>query len=104
MTVNRSISRVQERSQDLAGDGGQELFFTDLEICMSQSNAFGLEGSGGMLPRAKFLKWCNLVRYGIYLDQIVSLNFFKIFIYLCTNFKNYHFLYKKYFRYTLAIG
>ena len=61
--------------------GGQEIFFSDLEICMSL-----LGGFGGMPPREIFLKWCNLVRFGVYLDQILSLK----------NFKNYHFLYKKF--------
>ena len=43
-----------------------------------------LEGFGGMPPREIFFKWCNLVRFGVYFDQILSLK----------NFKNYHFLYK----------
>ena len=71
--------------------GGQEFFFSDLEICMSQSDILRmampcalLGGFGGMLPRENFLKLCNLVRFGVYFDQILSLN----------NLKNYHFLYK----------
>ena len=28
---------IQGRPQDLAGGGGQEFFFSDLEICMSRS-------------------------------------------------------------------
>ena len=64
--------------------GGQEFFFSDLEICMSRSALLG--GFGGMLPRENFLKWCNLVRFGVYFDHILSLK----------NFKNYHFLYKKF--------
>ena len=43
-----------------------------------------LGGFGGMPPRENFLKWCNLVRFGVYFDQILSLK----------NFNNYHFLYK----------
>ena len=43
-------------------------------------------GFGGMLPREIFFKWCNFVRFGVYLDQILSLKYFK----------NYHFLYKKF--------
>ena len=39
-------------------------------------------GFGGMLPREKKFQWCNLVRFGVYLDQILSLE----------NFKNYYFL------------
>ena len=39
-------------------------------------------GFGGMPPpREIFLKWCNLMRSGVYLDQTLSL-------------KNFHFLYK----------
>ena len=44
-----------------------------------------LGGFGGMLHRKFFFKWCNLVRFGVYLDQILSLQ----------NFKSYYFLYKK---------
>ena len=32
-----------------------------------------LGGLGGMFPRENFLKWCNLVRFGVYFDQILSL-------------------------------
>ena len=32
-----------------------------------------VRGFGGMLPRENFLKWCNLVRFGVYFDQILSL-------------------------------
>ena len=73
--------------------GGQEFFFPDLEICMSRSDMLRmakpcalLGGFGGMPPREFFLEWCNLVRFGVYFDQILSLK----------NFKNYHFLYKKF--------
>ena len=66
----------QGRLQDLARGGGQE-FFSDLEICMSLR---------GHAPPRNFFKWCNLVRFGVYFDQILSLK----------NFKNYHFLYKNF--------
>ena len=72
--------------------GGQEFVFSNLEICMSRSDMLRmakpcalLGGFGGMLPRENFLKRCNLVRFRVYFDQILSLFFFK----------NYHFLYKK---------
>ena len=46
-----------------------------------------LGGFGGMPPPPQFfLKWCNLVRFGEYFDQILSLK----------NFKNYHFVYKNF--------
>ena len=76
----------QGRPQDLGGGGGQEYFFSDLEICMSRTKPCALLGGfGGMLPRENFFKRCNLVRFRVYFDQILSLFFFK----------NYHFLYKK---------
>ena len=40
-------------------------------------------GFGGMPPRENFFKWCNLVRFGVYFDQILSLK----------NFNNSHLLY-----------
>ena len=40
-----------------------------------------LGGFEGMPPRENCFKWCNLVRFGVYLDQILSLK----------NFKNYYF-------------
>ena len=62
------------------GGGGQEFFFSDFEICMSQSDMLRMAkpyaligGFGGMLPREIFFKWCNLVRFGVYFDQILSL-------------------------------
>ena len=36
------------------------------------------------MPHEIFFKWCNLVRFGVYLDQILSLK----------KFKNYHFYIK----------
>ena len=75
------------------GRGGAIIFFLDLGICMSRSGMLRmakpcalLGGFGGMLPREIFFKWCNLVRFGVYFDQILSLK----------NFKNYHFLYKNF--------
>ena len=73
-----------------------------------------LGGLGGMLPREKKFNWCNLVRFGVYLGQILSLKNFKNYYFLYKNlinytfffnknFKSYYFLYKnKYIRYTLA--
>ena len=58
----------QGRPQDLRG-GGQEIFFSELEICMWRSDmlrmakAYALLGGSGVcpLPRENFLKWCVLV-------------------------------------------
>ena len=73
-----------------------------------------LGGFGGMLLRENFLKWCNLVRFSVYLDLILSLKIFINCHFLYKNFKNYHFLFKLkkytifyvkniYFRYTLPM-
>ena len=82
---------TQGRLQDLVG-GGPRFFFSDLGICMSRSDMLRmakpcalLGGFGGMLSRENFLNRCNLVRFRVYFDQILSLFFFT----------NYHFLYKK---------
>ena len=71
------------------GRGGPRFFFSDLGICMS------LGGFGGMLPRENFLKRCNLVRFRVYFDQILSLFFSKNAIFYIKN---------KYFRYTFVMG
>ena len=82
--------------------GGQEIFFSDLENCMSRSDMLRmakpcalLGGFGGMASREKFLKWCNLVRFGVYFDQILSLKNFKNCHFLYKNIKNCNFLYKR---------
>ena len=54
-----------------------------------------LGGFGGMLPREIFFKWCNLVRFGVYFDQILSLNFFLNYHFLYKKFRNCNFLYKR---------
>ena len=50
---------------------------------------------GGMLPRENFLKWCNLVRFGVYFDQILSLKNLNNYHFLYKNFKNCNFLCKR---------
>ena len=65
--------------------GGAKNFFFRLGTLHVAKPCALLGGFGGMLPRENFLKRCNLVRFRVYFDQILSLFFFK----------NYHFLYKK---------
>ena len=91
----------QGRPHDWAG-GGPRFFFSYLEICMSRSDMLRmakpcalLEGFGGMPPREFFLKWCNLVRFGVYFDQILTLQNFKNYDFLYKKFKNCNFLYKR---------
>ena len=62
----------------------RSIIYNSLVLRMAKPCAL-LEGFGGMHPRENFLKRCNLVRFRVYFDQILSLFFFK----------NYHFLYKK---------
>ena len=95
------LMNKQGRPQDLGG-GGQEFFFSDLGICMSRSDMLRmakpcalLGGFGGMPPREIFLKRCNLVRFRVYFDQILSLFFSKNAIFYIKN---------KYFRYTFVMG
>ena len=67
------------RGVDRIWQGGQDFF-------VRFGSLHGLcEGGSGACPPPpeNFVKWCNLVRFGVYLDQILSLK----------NLKNYHFLY-----------
>ena len=66
---------MQRRLQDLAGGGAKNMFFRfgNLHVAM---------GFWGMLPRENFLKLCNLVRFGVYLDQILSLKCFQNYIHV----------------------
>ena len=91
---SRGVPRIWE-------GGGQEIFFSDLGICMSRSDMLRmakpcalLGGFGGMFPRENFLKRCNLVRFRVYFDQILSLFFSKNAIFYIKN---------KYFRYTFVM-
>ena len=67
--------------------GGPRIFFSDFEICMSRSDMLRMTKPCALLGGfgEKFLKWCNLVRFGVYFDQILSLK----------KSKNYHFFYIK---------
>ena len=86
---------VHGRPQDLGG-GGQEFFFQIWEFACREGKPCALLGGfGGMLPRENFLKRCNLVRFRVYFDQILSLFFSKNAIFYIKN---------KYFRYTFVMG
>ena len=54
-----------------------------------------LGGVRGHAPQEFFLKWCNLVCFGVYFDQILSLKNFNNYHFLYKNFKNCNFLYKR---------
>ena len=81
----------QGHTQDLAGRG-QNYFFQIWKFACRKAL---LEGFRGMPSRVNFLKWCNFVRFGVYLDQILYLKNFKNHHFMYKFFKNYHFLYKK---------
>ena len=72
--------------------GAKKSFFQIWEFACRMSL---LGGFGGMLPRENFLKRCNLVRFRVYFDQILSLFFSKNAIFYIKN---------KYFRYTFVMG
>ena len=79
-------SAIQGRPQDLAG-GPRNFFFRFGKLHVAKRHAAHGEamrfarGVRGHAPPRNFLKWCNLVRFGVYFDQILSLK----------NFKNCHF-------------
>ena len=79
---------TQGRSQDL-GEGGAKNFFCrfgNLHVAKRHvAIRFAKGVRGNALFRENFLKWCNLVRFGVYFDPILSLQFFQ----------KYHFFYKK---------
>ena len=61
-------SMPQGRPQDLGG-GGQEFFFRfgNLHVA-KQHAAHGKAMRFAKGVRENFYKWCNLVRFGVYLD------------------------------------
>ena len=81
--------------------GGQEIFFRFGNLHVAKRHAAHGEamriarGVRGHAPRENFLKRCNLVRFRVYFDQILSLFFSKNAIFYIKN---------KYFRYTFVMG
>ena len=67
-------------------EGGQEFFFQIWKFACRFAMRFARGVRGHAPPLEIFFKWCNLVRFGVYFDQILSLK----------NIQNYHFLYKKF--------
>ena len=66
------------------GRGGPRIFFVrfgNLDVAMrhaahGEAMSFA-RGVRGHAPREIFLKWCNLVRFGVYFDQIFVLKKFQ---------------------------
>ena len=104
MYMYRGVARIWQ------GGGGKNYFCQIWKFAMRFARGFGV-----MLLREFFLILCNLVRFGVYLAQILPLKKFLNYHFLYKNFKNYYFLYTKfkklhfyikniYFSYTLAMG
>ena len=95
------INNIQGRPQDLAGGGAKNFFFRFGNLHVAKRHAAHgkamrfARGFGGMPPRENFLKWCNLVRFGVHFDQILSLKNFNNYHFFNKNFKNCNFLYKR---------
>ena len=84
------------RPQDLAGGGGQEFFFRFGNLHAEHGKAMGFAREvRGHAPPRNFLKWCNLVHFGVSFDQILSLKKFKNYHFLYKNLKNCNFSYKR---------
>ena len=63
------------RPQDLGGGGARFFFFRFGNLHVVEPCAL-LGGFGDMLTREKCLKRCNLMRFRVYFDQILSLFIF----------------------------
>ena len=71
--------------------------YIPLAGCIARRKAPCLSrGVRGHAPPRKFFKWCNLVRFGVYLDQILSLKNFKNYYFLYNFFINFHFFNKNF--------
>ena len=83
-TPVRGVPRIWE-------GGGPRIFF----FRFGNLHVAKQRGVRGHAPPRNFLKRCNLVRFRVYFDQILSLFFSKSTIFYIKN---------KYFRYTIAMG
>ena len=88
------------------GGGGVNIYFFifgNLHVAKRQAMRFA-RGLRGHAPPIIFLKWCNLVRFGVYLDQILTLKYFEKYHFLYILKKNYHFLYKNNYPFYININ
>ena len=56
-------------------EGAKNIFFEIWKFACCFAMRF-VKGVRGHAPLRKIFKWCNLVRYDVYLDQILTLIFF----------------------------
>ena len=77
----------QGRPQDLAGRGGKNIFFRFGNLHVAKRHATHVEVMRFTrrvrrhVPPRTFLNGANWMRFGVYLDQILSLKFLKITIF-----------------------
>ena len=93
ITFIRGVPRIWQ--------GGPRIFFPrfgNLHVAKrhaAHGESRHARGFGGMPPEKFFLKWCNLVGFGVCFDQILSLKNFKNYHFLYKNFKNCNFIYER---------
>ena len=75
------------------GRGGARIFFQIWKFACREATCCAWLGGSGACPRENFLNWCNLVRFGVYFDQMLKIS--KITIFLYKIFFNFNFLYKR---------
>ena len=62
------------------GGGGKKYFFKIWKFACRAAHGEAMHFDSevrGYAPPRKIFKWCNLVRFGVYLDQILSSKKFK---------------------------
>ena len=65
MSLLRGIPMIWQRG------GGKKYFFPIWKFAHVEVMRFA-RGVRGLAPPRTFFKWCNLVRFGVYLDQVLS--------------------------------
>ena len=76
-------SNINVRGVPRIWQGGPRIFFQIWKFaCAAHGEDMRFtRGFGGMLPQDNFLKLCNLVHFGVYFDQILSLKIFKNYLF-----------------------
>ena len=80
---------------NMGGDNIGEKYTSRLRDLLREAQRLA-RGDRGHAPLRNFFKWCNLVRFGVYLDHILSLKNFKNYYFLYKNLINYHFFNKNF--------
>ena len=85
------VEFVSQGRKSMFKHGGEYIHPACGMYCAARSAAPCSGGSGAYALPRKFLKWCNLVSFGVYLNQILSSKNFKNYYFLYKNLINYHF-------------